>query len=180
MPTPEELAREQIDAMLIGAGWTIQNFRELDLAVNSVALREVPLKIWPMRLPPAGKPQACRCRRSEKGWNSSFECRRAVTPLRGEPTGLSRDRWHSSLLLRINGRRRAARRKAPASRKKIFCRSHRRDALTRLIHERDSRAPLCQVTCAGFDSVTRQATQLYHRGWRRKYGALLQGSEATG
>jgi type I restriction enzyme R subunit len=45
MPTPEELARQQIDAMLIGAGWIIQNFRGLNLAAGkSVALRKVPLK----------------------------------------------------------------------------------------------------------------------------------------
>ena len=45
MPTPEELARQQIDAMLTGAGWNIQNFRALDLGVaKGVALREVPLK----------------------------------------------------------------------------------------------------------------------------------------
>ena len=45
MPTPEELARQQIDAMLTSAGWNIQNFRALDLGVaKGVALREVPLK----------------------------------------------------------------------------------------------------------------------------------------
>lgn len=44
MPLPEQVARQKIDAMLLDAGWTIQNFRELDLAAKSVALREVPLK----------------------------------------------------------------------------------------------------------------------------------------
>jgi type I restriction enzyme R subunit len=44
MPPPEQVARQKIDTMLLDAGWTIQNFRELDLAAKSVALREVPLK----------------------------------------------------------------------------------------------------------------------------------------
>ena len=45
MPTPEERARQQIDATLIAAGRTIQNFRELNLAAgNGIALCEVPLK----------------------------------------------------------------------------------------------------------------------------------------
>jgi type I restriction enzyme, R subunit len=42
---PEERARQQIDATLIAAGWTIQNFKELNLAAgNGIALCEVPLK----------------------------------------------------------------------------------------------------------------------------------------
>jgi type I restriction enzyme, R subunit len=44
MPPPEQLARQQIDTMLLNAGWSIQNFRELNLAGKAVALREVPLK----------------------------------------------------------------------------------------------------------------------------------------
>ena len=44
MPPPEQLARQQIDMMLLDAGWSIQNFRELNLAGKGVALREVPLK----------------------------------------------------------------------------------------------------------------------------------------
>ena len=43
-PTPENAAREQIDASLIAAGWIIQNYKEVDLgAVRGIALREVPL-----------------------------------------------------------------------------------------------------------------------------------------
>jgi hypothetical protein len=34
MPPPEQLARQQIDTMLLDAGWTIQNFRELDLTAK--------------------------------------------------------------------------------------------------------------------------------------------------
>ena len=45
MPTPEERARQQIDATLIAAGRTIQNFKELNLAAgNGIAFCEVPLK----------------------------------------------------------------------------------------------------------------------------------------
>ena len=44
MPPPEQLARQQIDTMLLDAGWIIQNFRELNLAGKGIALREVPLK----------------------------------------------------------------------------------------------------------------------------------------
>jgi hypothetical protein len=42
--TPEELAREQIDAMLTGAGWNIQSLRVLDFGgAKGVAVREVTL-----------------------------------------------------------------------------------------------------------------------------------------
>jgi type I restriction enzyme R subunit len=44
MPPPEQVARQKIDTMLLDAGWTIQNFRQLNLAGKGVALREVPLK----------------------------------------------------------------------------------------------------------------------------------------
>jgi type I site-specific restriction endonuclease len=56
-----------------------------------------------MRLPPGNKPPACRCGRSEKGGNSSFEGCGAVTPLRGQSTGLSRDRRHSSIYYESTG-----------------------------------------------------------------------------
>ena len=43
--TPEQQARQQIDAMLNAAGWAIQNYRALNLsAARGIALREVPLK----------------------------------------------------------------------------------------------------------------------------------------
>jgi type I restriction enzyme R subunit len=44
-PTPESLAREQIDAALRSAGWIIQDYKAVDLgAARGIALREVPLK----------------------------------------------------------------------------------------------------------------------------------------
>lgn len=44
MPTPEELARQQIDKMLIAAGWAIQDKKHLNLgASRGVAVREFPL-----------------------------------------------------------------------------------------------------------------------------------------
>ena len=45
MPTPEELARQQIDALLQQCGWTIQNYKQLDLSAGrGIAVREVRLK----------------------------------------------------------------------------------------------------------------------------------------
>ena len=43
--TPEEKARQQIDAALLACGWAIQDYKALDLSVSrGIALREVPLK----------------------------------------------------------------------------------------------------------------------------------------
>jgi type I restriction enzyme, R subunit len=45
MPTPEELARQQIDALLTQCGWVIQNYKQLDLSAGKgIAIREVRLK----------------------------------------------------------------------------------------------------------------------------------------
>jgi type I restriction enzyme, R subunit len=45
MPTPEELARQQIDALLQQCGWVIQNYKQLDLSAGrGIAIREVRLK----------------------------------------------------------------------------------------------------------------------------------------
>ena len=43
--TPEQLARQKIDAMLVPAGWVVQDYRSFNpSAARGVALREVPLK----------------------------------------------------------------------------------------------------------------------------------------
>ena len=45
MPTPEQLAREQIDALLVDAGWAVQDYAAYNPgAARGIALREVPLK----------------------------------------------------------------------------------------------------------------------------------------
>ena len=45
MPTPEELARQNIDALLEQCGWIIQNYKQLDLSAGrGIAIREVRLK----------------------------------------------------------------------------------------------------------------------------------------
>jgi type I restriction enzyme R subunit len=45
MSSPEKRARENIDAMLTQAGWTLQDYKAVDLsAARGIALREVPLK----------------------------------------------------------------------------------------------------------------------------------------
>jgi type I restriction enzyme R subunit len=45
MPTPEELARQSIDALLQQCGWLIQNYKQLDLSAGrGIAIREVRLK----------------------------------------------------------------------------------------------------------------------------------------
>jgi type I restriction enzyme R subunit len=46
--TPEQRARQQIDAQLVACGWAVQNFREVDFSTGlGVALREVALKSGP-------------------------------------------------------------------------------------------------------------------------------------
>jgi type I restriction enzyme R subunit len=48
MLTPEALAREQIDAQLVAAGWIVQNFKEMDFSAGrGIVLREVPLTTRP-------------------------------------------------------------------------------------------------------------------------------------
>lgn len=43
--TPEQLARQQIDAQLTACGWTIQDYAQYNpAAAHGIALREVPLK----------------------------------------------------------------------------------------------------------------------------------------
>jgi type I restriction enzyme, R subunit len=43
--TPEQLARQQIDAQLIGCGWLVQDYKQFNPAAGrGIALREVPLK----------------------------------------------------------------------------------------------------------------------------------------
>ncbi len=45
---PEALARQQIDAQLVAAGWIIQNYRGVDFSAGrGIVLREVPLKTGP-------------------------------------------------------------------------------------------------------------------------------------
>ncbi len=45
---PEQIAREQIDSLLIAAGWVIQDYKDLNLSAgHGIALREVPLKTGP-------------------------------------------------------------------------------------------------------------------------------------
>jgi type I restriction enzyme R subunit len=45
MTTPEQLARQQIDAMLVAAGWAVQDYAAYHpAAARGIALREVPLK----------------------------------------------------------------------------------------------------------------------------------------
>ncbi len=44
MPTPEEKARQNIDAALIKAGWSVQDMKEVNLAASrGVAIRNFPL-----------------------------------------------------------------------------------------------------------------------------------------
>jgi type I restriction enzyme R subunit len=45
MSTPEQLARQQIDAMLVAAGWAVQDYAACNPSASiGIALREVPLK----------------------------------------------------------------------------------------------------------------------------------------
>ena len=43
--TPEQLARRQIDAQLVAAGWTVQGFKQFNPAASrGIALLEAPIK----------------------------------------------------------------------------------------------------------------------------------------
>src|SRR5450759_4808937 len=43
--TPEQLARQQIDAQLTACGWVVQNYKQFNAAAGrGIALREAPLK----------------------------------------------------------------------------------------------------------------------------------------
>jgi type I site-specific restriction endonuclease len=46
--TPEQIARQQIDAMLVASGWVVQDYKAVDFTAGRViALREVPLTTGP-------------------------------------------------------------------------------------------------------------------------------------
>lgn len=46
--TPEEKARQQIDAMLVASGWVVQNYKAVDFSAGrGIVLREVPLTTGP-------------------------------------------------------------------------------------------------------------------------------------
>jgi type I restriction enzyme R subunit len=46
--TPEQKARQQIDAMLVASGWVIQDYKAADFSAGrGIVLREVPLKSGP-------------------------------------------------------------------------------------------------------------------------------------
>ena len=46
--TPEQFAREKIDAQLAACGWVVQDYADMDFgAGRGIALREVPLKTGP-------------------------------------------------------------------------------------------------------------------------------------
>src|SRR5437867_13322815 len=46
--SPEETARQRIDAMLTASGWAIQNYKALNLSAGrGIVVREVPLKTGP-------------------------------------------------------------------------------------------------------------------------------------
>ena len=46
--TPEQLARQNIDQMLSGSGWDVQNFADMNITASlGVAVREFPLKTGP-------------------------------------------------------------------------------------------------------------------------------------
>ena len=46
--TPEQQAREKIDAQLVASGWTIQDYKALNLSAGpGIAVREVPLTTGP-------------------------------------------------------------------------------------------------------------------------------------
>ena len=46
MPPPEQSASETIDAILVAAGWTVQDIKELNLSASrGVAVREIPLRL---------------------------------------------------------------------------------------------------------------------------------------
>jgi hypothetical protein len=59
-PGPEDIAREQIDRMLVSAGWAVQDAKAVNLyAKQGVAIREVELKSgFGAAMPPYNQPSA--------------------------------------------------------------------------------------------------------------------------
>ncbi|HTD68080.1 MAG TPA: hypothetical protein VK846_16270 [Candidatus Limnocylindria bacterium] len=48
LQSPEQKARQQIDAQLVASGWVVQDFKNVDFSAGrGIALREVPLKTGP-------------------------------------------------------------------------------------------------------------------------------------
>ena len=48
MPTPEELARHNIDALLIKCGWVIQDHKKLDLAARKEIATNLYFQLSPL------------------------------------------------------------------------------------------------------------------------------------
>ena len=61
--TPEQLARQQIDAQLVACGWVVQDYKPFDpSAGRGIAAARSAAQIRPLRLPPARGPQGRRRR----------------------------------------------------------------------------------------------------------------------
>ena len=80
--TPEQLARQKIDAQLLASGWIVQDYAKMDLSAGrGIVLREVPLKsgrcdyLLLVDRKPLGVLEA------KKSWTPSEHCRRAIRPL---------------------------------------------------------------------------------------------------
>lgn len=60
MPSPEELARIEIDRLLTAAGWAVQDYRQVDLHASlGVAVREFPLNPGHGELSPSRQASEC-------------------------------------------------------------------------------------------------------------------------
>jgi hypothetical protein len=70
--TPEQRARQQIDAQLVACGWIIQNYAAADFSAGrGIALREVPLKTGPCDyLPLVAFDRSAHCERHQNHFES--------------------------------------------------------------------------------------------------------------
>ena len=107
--TPEEKAREKIDAMLTASGWIIQNYKALNLGTGvGIAVREVPLTTGPCdyllllnRQPVA----VIEAKRKEEGKNLSVVADQSGRYASSLPDFLAKLARQASISLRIHRRR---------------------------------------------------------------------------
>jgi hypothetical protein len=97
---PEAAARLQIDALLQGAEWAVQSYKQVDCtAARGVALTEVPLRFWRYAYLLVANRQSVGIR-GEEGRSDALHRGGAVGAVRGESARLPRRSRCTAVLLR--------------------------------------------------------------------------------
>ena len=106
--TPEQRARQQIDAQLIACGWVVQDYKAVDLSAGrGIALREVPLKSGPCDYLLLVDRKAVGVVEAKKEGTTLSTVADQSGALRRKPSGFPRRRTHrhAAVPLRIHRRR---------------------------------------------------------------------------